>query len=139
MLLRIVNLSCVAATARRGHDAPINALKPATVLYWRNLLRSIPVSFELMGASWFNEKPFSMQIDANPVSGSSCPTQEPSHRVLGSNIQSSRLRRCPPDCKAARRALLPLSAFQPAAVWQCAFSCPESSAALRQAYRFRDC
>jgi hypothetical protein len=51
MLLRIVNLSFVAAIANRGHDALTSALKPATVLYWRNLLRSIPVSFELMDAS----------------------------------------------------------------------------------------
>jgi hypothetical protein len=51
MLLRIVNLSFVAAIAGRNHDALISVLKPATVLYWRNLLRSIPVSFELMDAS----------------------------------------------------------------------------------------
>jgi hypothetical protein len=63
MLLRMVNLSFVAAIASRGHDALTSALKPAIVLYWRNLLRSIPVSFELMDASWFNGTNFSMQIN----------------------------------------------------------------------------
>src|SRR5438128_3696040 len=107
MLLRMVSLSFVAAITSRGHDELISVLKPATVLYCRNLLRSISVSFELMDASQFNWTNFSIQINRRSASESSCPTQGPSHRVLVSNLHSSRLRRCPPDCKAARRAPLP--------------------------------
>jgi hypothetical protein len=47
----MVSLYFVAAIVSQGHEALISVLKPATVLYWRNLLRSIPVSFELMDAS----------------------------------------------------------------------------------------
>ena len=54
MLLRMVNLSIVAAIASPGHEARTSVLKPATVPYWRNLLRSIPISFELTDASSFN-------------------------------------------------------------------------------------